>query len=98
MKFKIVKCDAETRLQLIHYKNLRYYYHALIKEIMGKDYYTVNPDVMNSDTEAYEDMIYRIELDEDLVEKLFELVEFDTEPLDESSLVEEAIRILIEES
>lgn len=43
-------------------------------------------------------MIYRIELDEDLVEKLFELVEFDTEPLDESSLVEEAIRILIEES
>ena len=45
-----------------------------------------------------EDMIYRIELDEDLVEKLFELVEFDTEPLDESSLVEEAIRILIEES
>ena len=32
------------------------------------------------------------------VEKLFELVEFDTEPLDESSLVEEAIRILIEES
>lgn len=43
-------------------------------------------------------MIYRIELDEDLVEKLFEIVEFDTEPLDESSLVEEAIRILIEES
>lgn len=43
-------------------------------------------------------MIYRIELDEDLVEKLFEIVEFDTEPLDESSLVEEAIRMLIEES
>ena len=43
-------------------------------------------------------MIYRIELEEELVEKLFEIVEFDTEPLDESSLVEEAIRILIEES
>ena len=27
---------------------------------MGEDYYTISPDVMNSDTEAYEDMIYRI--------------------------------------
>lgn len=43
-------------------------------------------------------MIYRIELEEELVEKLFEIVEFDTELLDESSLVEEAIRILIEGS
>ena len=60
MKFKIVKRDAETRLQQIHYKNLRYYYNSLIDEIMGEDYYTVNPNVMNSDKEAFEDMIYRI--------------------------------------
>ena len=60
MKFKIVRRDAETRLQQIHYKNLRYYYNSLIDEIMGEDYYTVNPDVMNSDKEAFEDMLDRI--------------------------------------
>ena len=60
MKFKIVRYDDKTRLQLIHYNNLRKYYNNLIDEIMGEDYYTVNPDVMNSDTEAYEDMIGRI--------------------------------------
>ena len=60
MKFKIVRRDAETRLQQIHYKNLRYYYNSLIDEIMGEDYYTVNPDVMNSDKEAFEDMLGRI--------------------------------------
>ena len=27
---------------------------------MGEDYYTISPDVMNSDTEAYEDMIHKI--------------------------------------
>ena len=27
---------------------------------MGEDYYTISPDVMNSDTEAYEDMIHNI--------------------------------------
>lgn len=60
MKFKIVRYDDKTRLQLIHYNNLRKYYNNLIDEIMGEDYYTVNPDVMNSDAEAYEDMIGRI--------------------------------------
>ena len=60
MKFRIVRRDAETRLQQIHYKNLRYYYNSLIDEIMGEDYYTVNPDVMNSDKEAFEDMMYRV--------------------------------------
>ena len=60
MKFRIVRRDAETRLQQIHYKNLRYYYNSLIDEIMGEDYYTVNPDVMNSDREAFEDMMYRV--------------------------------------
>ena len=60
MKFRIVRRDAETRLQQIHYKNLRYYYNSLIDEIMGEDYYTVNPDVMNSDKEAFEDMLDRI--------------------------------------
>ena len=60
MKFRIVRHDAETRLQQIHYKNLRYYYNSLIDEIMGEDYYTVNPDVMNSDKEAFEDMLDRI--------------------------------------
>ena len=60
MKFRIVRRDAETRLQQIHYKNLQYYYNSLIDEIMGEDYYTVNPDVMNSDKEAFEDMMYRI--------------------------------------
>ena len=60
MKFKITRYDDKTRLQLIHYNNLRKYYYKLIEEIMGEDYYTISPDVMNSDTEAYEDMIYRI--------------------------------------
>ena len=60
MKFKIVRYDDKTRIQLTHYNNLRKYYNKLIDEIMGEDYYTVNPDVMNSDTEAYEDMIGRI--------------------------------------
>ena len=60
MKFKITRYDDKTRLQLTHYKNLRRYYNKLIKEIMGEDYYTINLNVMNSDTEAYEDMIYRI--------------------------------------
>ena len=60
MKFKIVRYDDKTRLQLTHYNNLRKYYNDLIEEIMGEDYYTISPDVMNSDTEAYEDMIYRI--------------------------------------
>ena len=60
MKFKIVRYDDKTRIQLTHYNNLRKYYNNLIDEIMGEDYYTVNPDVMNSDTEAYEDMLYRI--------------------------------------
>ena len=60
MKFRIVRRDAETRLQQIHYKNLQYYYNSLIDEIMGEDYYTVNPDVMSSDAEAFEDMINRI--------------------------------------
>ena len=32
----------------------------LIEEVLGEDYYTISPDVMNSDTEAYEDMIHRI--------------------------------------
>ena len=60
MKFKIVRYDDKTRLQLIHYNNLRKYYNTLIDEIMGEDYYTVNPDVMSSDAEAFEDMINRI--------------------------------------
>ena len=60
MKFKITRYDDKTRLQLIHYNNLRKYYYKLIEEIMGENYYTISPDVMNSDTEAYEDMIYRI--------------------------------------
>ena len=60
MKFKITRYDNKTRLQLTHYNNLRKYYNKLIDEIMGKNYYTISPDVMNSDTEAYEDMIYRI--------------------------------------
>ena len=60
MKFKITRYDDKTRLQLTHYNNLRKYYYKLIEEIMGEDYYTISPDVMNSDTEAYEDMIYRI--------------------------------------
>ena len=60
MKFKITRYDNKTRLQLTHYDNLRKYYYKLIEEIMGEDYYTISPDVMNSDTEAYEDMIYRI--------------------------------------
>ena len=60
MKFKIVRRDSETRLQQIHYKNLRYYYNSLIDEIMGEDYYTVNPNVMDSDKEAFEDMLGRI--------------------------------------
>ena len=60
MKFKITRYDNKTRLQLTHYNNLRKYYNKLIEEIMGEDYYTISPDVMNSDTEAYEDMIYRI--------------------------------------
>lgn len=60
MKFKITRYDDKTRLQLIHYNNLRKYYYKLIEEIMGEDYYTISPDVMNSDTEAYEDMIHRI--------------------------------------
>ena len=60
MRVKIVRYDDETRLKLIHYNNLRQYYNKLIEEIMGEDYYTVNPDVMSSDMEAYEDMINRI--------------------------------------
>ena len=60
MKFKITRHDDETRLKLIHYDNIRKYYNKLIKEIMGEDYYTVNPNVMNSDAEAFEDMINRI--------------------------------------
>ena len=60
MKFKITRYDNKTRLQLTHYNNLRKYYYKLIEEILGEDYYTISPDVMNSDTEAYEDMIYRI--------------------------------------
>ena len=60
MKFKIVRYDDKTRLQLTHYNNLRKYYNNLIDEIMGEDYYTVNPDVMNSDKEAFEDMLDRI--------------------------------------
>ena len=60
MKFKITRYDNKVKLQLTHYNNLRKYYYKLIEEIMGEDYYTISPDVMNSDTEAYEDMIYRI--------------------------------------
>ena len=60
MKFKIVRYDDKTRIQLTHYNNLRKYYNNLIDEIMGEDYYTVNPDVMNSDKEAFEDMMYRV--------------------------------------
>ena len=60
MKFKITSYDNKTKLQLTHYNNLRKYYNKLIEEVMGKDYYTISPDVMNSDTEAYEDMIHRI--------------------------------------
>ena len=60
MRVKITRYDDKTRLQLIHYNNLRKYYYKLIEEIMGEDYYTISPDVMNSDTEAYEDMIHRI--------------------------------------
>ena len=67
MKFRIVRRDAETRLQQIHYKNLRYYYNSLIDEIMGEDYYTVNPDVMNSDKEAFEDMMYRVQYLKDTI-------------------------------
>ena len=60
MKFKITRYDNKVKLQLTHYNNLRKYYNKLIEEIMGENYYTISPDVMNSDTEAYEDMIYRI--------------------------------------
>ena len=60
MKFKITRYDNKTRLQLTHYNNLRKYYNKLIDEIMGENYYTISPDVMNSDTEAYEDMIHNI--------------------------------------
>ena len=60
MKFKITRYDNKVKLQLTHYNNLRKYYYKLIEEIMGEDYYTISPDVMNSDTEAYEDMIHKI--------------------------------------
>ena len=60
MKFKITRYDNKTKLQLTHYNNLRKYYNKLIDEIMGENYYTISPDVMNSDTEAYEDMIHNI--------------------------------------
>lgn len=60
MKFKITRYDNKVKLQLTHYNNLRKYYNKLIEEILGEDYYTISSDVMNSDTEAYEDMIYRI--------------------------------------
>ena len=60
MKFKITRYDNKTKLQLTHYNNLRKYYNKLIEEILVENYYTIGPDVMNSDTEAYEDMIYRI--------------------------------------
>ena len=60
MKFKIVRRDAVTRLQQIHYENLRYYYNSLIDEIMSENYYTINSDVMNSDKEAFEDMMYKV--------------------------------------
>ena len=60
MKFKITRYDNKTKLQLTHYNNLRKYYNKLIEEILGEDYYTISPDVMNSDTEAYEDMIHKI--------------------------------------
>ena len=64
MKFKIVKRD---RLQQIHYKNLRYYYNSLIDEIMGENYYTISPDVMGSDKEAFEDMMYRVKYLKDTI-------------------------------
>ena len=67
MKFKIIRHDAETRLKLIHYDNLRQYYSKLIKEIMGEDYYTVNPEVTSSDMEAFEDMMYRIKYLKDTI-------------------------------
>ena len=60
MKFKIVRYDDKTRLKLIHYDNVRPYYNKLIKEIKGEYYYTVNPEVMSSDMEAFENMMYRI--------------------------------------
>ena len=67
MKFKIVRYDDKTRLQLTHYNNLRKYYNDLIDEIMGEDYYTVNPDVMNSDKEAFEYMMYQVKYLKDTI-------------------------------
>ena len=60
MKFKIVRYDDKTRLKLIHYDTLRQYYNKLIEQILGDDYYTLSPDVMNPDMEACGDMINRI--------------------------------------
>ena len=68
MKFKITRYDDKTRLQLIHYNNLRKYYNKLIEEIMGEDYYTISPDVTSSDMEAYGDMINRIKYLKETIE------------------------------
>ena len=60
MRVKITRYDNKTKLQLTHYNNLRKHYNKLIDEILGEDYYTISPDVMNSDMEAYGDMVNRI--------------------------------------
>ena len=60
MRVKITRYDDKTRLQLKHYENLRKDFNMLIDEILGEDYYTCSSDVMNSDNEAFEDMLYKI--------------------------------------
>ena len=68
MRVKITRYDDSTRLQLKHYENLRKHYNKLIDEILGEDYYTISPDVMNSDMEAYGDMVNRIKYLKETIE------------------------------
>lgn len=46
-----------TRVLLLQYKNLRAHHLAMVKEILGKDYYNMAYDVYSTDKKTCEDII-----------------------------------------
>lgn len=67
-------CIEMDNLEKKHYRNLRNNFSTLIKLILGNNYYTMSIHVLDSDEEAFNDMvkeIYKIKYNLRMYRRLF---------------------------
>ena len=60
MNHKIEESYGVNNIEKKHYHNLRKNFDSLVKLILGDEYYTMCLDVFNSDIEAFNDMVNKV--------------------------------------